>query len=273
MKKRVCAALLICSIFMGLGFTVDFFLNTCAQTRFLMQGSTALRYILPLLLSAGIWLSGCMIPQEENRAVREGKNIKTAGALLATASAVCGFLILAETLFGEPENYGYHSMDAGRITLMRTASIVCGSLLIVYAVWNMLFLCENNTEEHSRRWFGLGIAGSFAFFLYALFILLVQQASIYRIGPTMEILAAMSALLFTTSLLRVSYRPDQAMVRALYRTGMSAFLFCTCIETPYAVWRGVNGIKSAVSFPFAVILCIIGVLGAFYACSTAGQKE
>ena len=49
---------------------------------------------------------------------------------------------------------------------------------------------------------------------------------------------------------------------ALSRCGLLAFFFCTCLALPQAVWQGMNGVDTPVSFPLAITLGCTGLLGA-----------
>ena len=90
-----------------------------------------------------------------------------------------------------------------------------------------------------------------------------QPASLYRILPAVEIFSALAALLFVTALLRALYLPGGVgTAPALSRCGLLAFFFCTCLALPQAVWQGMNGVDTPVSFPLAITLGCTGLLGA-----------
>lgn len=272
MKKTACAALLLGSVFLGGWFAADLFRNTSPQTMLIQSGSTALRYILPFFLSAVCVLAGRMI--RPNEALKESAVSRAAAAALSVASASCGFHMMIQLWEDREPDYGQHRMNLVHITGMRFVLGLCAVLLVVYAVWNVFFLCETGVQGHSMRLMVPGMAGSAAFFIYVFFIAFAQPVSVYRIGPTMEILSALSALLFTVALLRAAYRPDYSTaLRSLFRSGCCAFLFCTCIGAPYAVWKFANGVETAVTPPFSLVLGLIGVLGAVYAWSAASQTE
>ena len=108
-----------------------------------------------------------------------------------------------------------------------------------------------------------GVAGSAAFYLHTVVRFVEQPASLYRILPAVEIFSALAALLFVTALLRALYLPGGVgTAPALSRCGLLAFFFCTCLALPQAVWQGMNGVDTPVSFPLAITLGCTGLLGA-----------
>lgn len=272
MKKTACAALLIGSMLLGGWFAADLFGNTSPETMMLQSGSTALRYALPFFLSAVCWLSGWMI--RPNEGLKESTLSRAAAAVLSAASAFCGFYMMLRLWEGREPASASTRLDAPYQTGLRWALWLCAGLLIVYAVWNVFFLCETGVEGHSERLLVPGMAGSAAFFIYVFFVVFAQPVSVYRIGPTLETLSALWALLFTVALLRAAYRPDYSTaLRSLFRTGCCAFLFCTCIGAPYTVWKLAGGVKTAVSPAFSLVLVLVGILGAVYAWNAAAQTE
>ncbi|MFR5631139.1 MAG: hypothetical protein ACLTLX_15815, partial [Ruthenibacterium lactatiformans] len=138
------------------------------------------------------------------------------------------------------------------------------ALFVVFGVWCLLVFFENRAREKRGGWMlYLGVAGSAAFYLHTVVRFVEQPASLYRILPAVEIFSALAALLFVTALLRALYLPGGVgTAPALSRCGLLAFFFCTCLALPQAVWQGMNGVDTPVSFPLAITLGCTGLLGA-----------
>ena len=94
------------------------------------------------------------------------------------------------------------------------------------------------------------------------------QAELQTLGFTQAELALPVARLSggqqrRTALLRALYLPGGVgTAPALSRCGLLAFFFCTCLALPQAVWQGMNGVDTPVSFPLAITLGCTGLLGA-----------
>ena len=152
----------------------------------------------------------------------------------------------------------------GGILLGQLADVTRAALFVVFGVWCLLVFFENRAREKRGGWMlYLGVAGSAAFYLHTVVRFVEQPASLYRILPAVEIFSALAALLFVTALLRALYLPGGVgTAPALSRCGLLAFFFCTCLALPQAVWQGMNGVDTPVSFPLAITLGCTGLLGA-----------
>ena len=153
---------------------------------------------------------------------------------------------------------------AERILLGQLADVTRAALFVVFGVWCLLVFFENRAREKRGGWMlYLGVAGSAAFYLHTVVRFVEQPASLYLILPAVEIFSALAALLFVTALLRALYLPGGVgTAPALSRCGLLAFFFCTCLALPQAVWQGMNGVDTPVSFPLAITLGCTGLLGA-----------
>ena len=231
MKKAFCTGTLAVSLLLGAARAADLFLNTDTATGFLLSGSVWTRYWLmaPVVILA--WLAGLYVPRKQP----------------------CG----------TPEQAGRHQ-TAERILLGQLADVTRAALFVVFGVWCLLVFFENRAREKRGGWMlYLGVAGSAAFYLHTVVRFVEQPASLYRILPAVEIFSALAALLFVTALLRALYLPGGVgTAPALSRCGLLAFFFCTCLALPQAVWQGMNGVDTPVSFPLAITLGCTGLLGA-----------
>lgn len=274
MKKAFCTGTLAVSLLLGAARAADLFLNTDTATGFLLSGSVWTRYWLmaPVVILA--WLAGLYVPRKQPCGLRPGAGVWMSGVNfvfvpLAFCSELYGFLTVLNVLFGTPEQAGRHQ-TAERILLGQLADVTRAALFVVFGVWCLLVFFENRAREKRGGWMlYLGVAGSAAFYLHTVVRFVEQPASLYRILPAVEIFSALAALLFVTALLRALYLPGGVgTAPALSRCGLLAFFFCTCLALPQAVWQGMNGVDTPVSFPLAITLGCTGLLGADTALST-----
>ena len=268
MKKAFCTGTLAVSLLLGAARAADLFLNTDTATGFLLSGSVWTRYWLmaPVVILA--WLAGLYVPRKQPCGLRPGAGVWMSGVNfvfvpLAFCSELYGFLTVLNVLFGTPEQAGRHQ-TAERILLGQLADVTRAALFVVFGVWCLLVFFENRAREKRGGWMlYLGVAGSAAFYLHTVVRFVEQPASLYRILPAVEIFSALAALLFVTALLRALYLPGGVgTAPALSRCGLLAFFFCTCLALPQAVWQGMNGVDTPVSFPLAITLGCTGLLGA-----------
>ena len=268
MKKAFCTGTLAVSLLLGAARAADLFLNTDTATGFLLSGSVWTRYWLmaPVVILA--WLAGLYVPRKQPCGLRPGAGVWMSGVNfvfvpLAFCSELYGFLTVLNVLFGTPEQAGRHQ-TAERILLGQLADVTRAALFVVFGVWCLLVFFENRAREKRGGWMlYLGVAGSAAFYLHTVVRFVEQPASLYRILPAVEIFSALAALLFVTALLLALYLPGGVgTAPALSRCGLLAFFFCTCLALPQAVWQGMNGVDTPVSFPLAITLGCTGLLGA-----------
>ena len=248
MKKAFCTGTLAVSLLLGAARAADLFLNTDTATGFLLSGSVWTRYWLmaPVVILA--WLAGLYVPRKQPCGLRPGAGVWMSGV---------------NFVFVPPEQAGRHQ-TAERILLGQLADVTRAALFVVFGVWCLLVFFENRAREKRGGWMlYLGVAGSAAFYLHTVVRFVEQPASLYRILPAVEIFSALAALLFVTALLRALYLPGGVgTAPALSRCGLLAFFFCTCLALPQAVWQGMNGVDTPVSFPLAITLGCTGLLGA-----------
>lgn len=279
MKKAFCTGTLAVSLLLGAARAADLFLNTDTATGFLLSGSVWTRYWLmaPVVILA--WLAGLYVPRKQPCGLRPGAGVWMSGVNfvfvpLAFCSELYGFLTVLNVLFGTPEQAGRHQ-TAERILLGQLADVTRAALFVVFGVWCLLVFFENRAREKRGGWMlYLGVAGSAAFYLHTVVRFVEQPASLYRILPAVEIFSALAALLFVTALLRALYLPGGVgTAPALSRCGLLAFFFCTCLALPQAVWQGMNGVDTPVSFPLAITLGCTGLLGAACARNIARRES
>lgn len=287
MKKIYCAAALALSLVLGVARTVDLVLNTDAETGFLYTGSVLARYValLPVLLLAVS--AGHAVPRTQRCGLRpvdaEGRPaarwMPGANALLAPlafCSELYGFLTLFELFYGAaPASSSRHAGDNPLLTLMGRISVgVRAALFVAFGIWCLLLFLENRARARYGKWMlPLGVAGSAAFYLHTVLCFVERPSSLHRILPAVEILSALTALQFVAALLRALYLPGSGgAARAVCRSGLLAFFFCTCLALPQAVWQSAREAAPAVSCALAACLGCVGLVGALCAWRVAGRR-
>ncbi len=116
--------------------------------------------------------------------------------------------------------------------------------------------------------------GSTAFYLPTVLCFIERPSSLFRTVPVVHILSALSGLLFVTALLRALYLPYSFhTARALCRSGLLSFFFCTCLALPQAVWQFVLGGAALAPLILAVGFGCLGLAGAACARCTARVRE
>ena len=279
MKRIYCTSALILSLLLGAARAVDLIWNTDAETGFLRSGSILPRYLLMLLCVLLILLAARCIPLGQPCGVRP----KSAAWMqksnfllipLAFCSELYGLLFLLNRFFGLPiqGTASRHAMDNLTLYYLRQfADGARAALFVVFGAWCLLLFFENLTRMPCGRWMlTLGTLSSTVFYLQTVLRFIERPSSLYRIIPAVDILAALTALLFVTALLRALYLPDSPhAARVLCRSGLLAFFFCTCLALPQTLWQYAMQTETIVSFILAAGFGCLGLVGAACACSAA----
>lgn len=246
----VCAAL-------GGAYLFSLFLWTDPVSGFATAGSTGLRYfamLLPVLLA---WTAGRTVSEKQRFPAAVCAPWLTA---VAAASVVYGVVLILSVFSGAQIPSSSHHMTIGLALLGDLAELLLAVLFLLFGLWAVLLRWNKSFGDGMLY---LGVLGSAAFFLHTVLCFLVRPASVYRIPPAVEILAALAALLFVTAYLRAHYMPwRQGSVRAVCRNGLLAFFFCTCLALPQAVWQAVSGVGSIQDVLLAILLGLTGIWGA-----------
>ena len=306
MKKSCCIAALALSLLLGVARTADLVWNTDAATGFLQSGSVLARYALLLPVPLLASLAGHAVPRRQPCGLRPGWLPSSGGqpggarpdappagerapgarwmngvnpllAPLAFCSELYGFLALLQLFYGvTPPSSSHHATDNPLLTaVQQTADGVRAALFVVFGVWCLLLFFENRTCSRFGKWMlPLGVAGSAAFYLHTVLRFVERPSSLHRILPAIEILSALTALQFVTALLRALYLPGSAgAARALCRSGLLAFFFCTCLALPQAVWQSARESAPAVSCALAACLGCVGLVGAICAWRVSARRR
>lgn len=284
MKRIYFTGALIAGLLLGAARLADLVLNTDAETGFLHSGSILPRYLLMLACVLLILLAGHSVPPGQPCGLRPGGAawMRKSNFLLiplAFCSELYGFLFLLNHLFGVPiqTTSSRHAMDNLRLYyLQQLADGARAALFVVFGVWCLLLFFENLSRISYGKWMlTLGTLSSTVFYLHTVLRFIERPSSLYRIIPVVDILSALSALLFITALLRALYLPDSLhAARILCRSGLFAFFFCTCLALPQAIWEYGNGTEPLVSLILAAGVGSLGLAGAVCAgCAVNGQEE
>lgn len=283
MKRIYCTGALIFSLLLGAARAADLLLNTDAETGFLHSGSILPRYLLMLACVLLILLAGHSVPLGQPTGLRpvDAAWMRGGNFLLIPLSFFCelyGFLFLLNHLFGVSNQTasGRHAMDNMHLYhLQQFADGLRAALFVIFGVWCMLLYFENLIRIPYAEWMPvLGVLSSAVLYLHTTMRFVERPSSLYRTIPVVDILSALSALLFVTALLRALYLPASLQAaRALCRSGLLAFFFCTCLVLPQTVWTYAKGAESLVSLVLAAGLGYVGLIGAVCAHHAANAEE
>ena len=279
MKRIYCAGALVFSLLLGVARAADLVWNTDAETGFLRSGSVALRYVFMLLCALLILLAGRSVPLGQPCGLRAENAawMRKSNPLLVPLALCCelyGFLFLLNRIFGVPvrTQTSRHAMDHLRLYYLRQfVDGVHAALFVVFGIWCLFLFFENLTRILHGKWMlTFGMLSSTVFYLHTVLRFLERPSSLFRTVPVVEILSA----LFVTSLLRALYLPYSFhTARALCRSGLLSFFFCTCLALPQTVWQFVLGREALAPLILAVGFGCLGLVGAACAHCTARVQE
>ncbi|WP_367926274.1 hypothetical protein [uncultured Ruthenibacterium sp.] len=260
MKKIFSVAALAVSAVLGVLYLLSLLWWTDPSTGFVTWGGTQTRYFAMLF---PVLLAFC-VGRATSAKVRFRNAWRSTKVLLpvSMASAVYGFMTIFSVLFGAQTPSRSHHLTATLALLGDLAELLLAVLFLLFSLWGILIFLGGHQGQTSASLY-LGLAGSTAFFLHTVLCFLMQPASLYRIPPVVEILAALAALVFVSTYLKVYYLPEQqGSVRGVCRNGLLAFFFCTCLETPQAIWQFANGEGSLLNLLLGIVLGLVGLWGA-----------
>lgn len=278
MRRGPCLSALALSLLSGVARAMDLIANTDSATGFLRVGSVVPCYGLLLLCLLRILWAAHAVPVcppdgQPPRAAAWLRGTKPLLLLLSAVSILYGCCVLFGLLPGAADGPGgHHARDELlRVMLELLSDKICAALFAVFGLWCLLLaLGDLRPAACSKRMFGLGIVGSMAFYADTILQFLQRPSSLYRILPVVEILSALSALLFVAALLRALYLPASPFAaRSLCRGGLLAFFCCTCLALPQAVWQYAVGVEQAGVLLLAAVLGCTGLWGAVCALRAA----
>ena len=219
------------------------------------------RWLLGVLAAGGCWLLARWAPGEAPARLDDMTAWMTS---MGRGALIAGLANFVSTAVGGMDGVSAHHMTQARLLLVRLAGFTQAGLLLLLGVWCLLVSRALPLGKAGDGFFiGLGIAGSAAFFLETVLRFVLRPASWYRLCPAVETFAALGALLFSVALLRALAFPARPGVRrSLAATGLLAFLLCTCLALPQALWQQFTAAESGVGLIEAVFYAFWGLLGA-----------
>lgn len=282
MRRGPCLSALALSLLSGAARAMDLVANTDRATGFLRVGSVVPRYGLLLLcllwiLRAAHAVPACPPDGHPPRAAAWLRGTKPLLLLLAAGSLLYGYCALLGRLPSTANALGgRHAMENPlRRMLWQISEGACAALFVLFGLWCLLLVLKDRLPAaRGKQMFLLGILGSMAFYADTILQFLRRPSSLYRIFPIVEILSALSALLFVVALLRALYLPAAPLAaRALCRGGLLAFLSCTCLALPQAVWQVAVGDEPIGALLLPAVLGCVGLWGAVCALRAAAWAE
>lgn len=154
------------------------------------------------------------------------------------------------------------------------AALVQQLLWLLTALWLLLLGCARLSSRPtlpsaSAAW---GVAGSVSFYLLTVGRFIFKPSGIVRIVPTVQVLSALAALVFSTALLKAAYLPHANCGRALLLTGCLAFFLCTCLELPQTICLYLVDQAGRAELMLSGALGLLGLVGAVFAMAAAGGE-
>lgn len=110
-----------------------------------------------------------------------------------------------------------------------------------------------------------GIAATLSLYMLVPVRFMVHQTGIVRVGPTVQILSALAALVFAVCHLRLVQIPQFSSSRMVCASGMAAFLFCTCLEGSGMLAQWLQQEAEATELLCAAAMACVGLLGLYCA--------
>ncbi len=270
MKKHFCFAALMYSALLGTAYALELFLNTNTATGFLMKGSSVWRYVLLMPALLLCFLTGLYVPKKQPCGLSMHPGAQRLETWLylpaALAATVYGALRIVAAATGQVGDMSeHHAIDLSwRNNVLCVLEGVCAALFLVLAVWCLMRLFACHGGYPSAPWTKyLGLLGGAAFYLHAVICFIGQPSSLHRLAPAVTMLAALSSLLFASSLMRAVYLPEECVTAPpLARSGLLAFCCCTCLALPQMIWQQVTGALDVSSIALVSLQAAMGVLGA-----------
>ena len=247
MRKIVTGVWMLVCIAMGVGRWLDLVNYTDTQTGFL-TGSHLLRYLILLVAVLGIMATSFYMPQKSRNLMGQCAPQGWLAALTGVVFAALGGLVLVQ-----PENQVW--------------DFVLAALWLACGVWMLLLARSRFTQEFEAPTTSssMGIVGTLGFYILTIQQFAVQPTGIARISPTICGLTTLVCLVFCTGQVRMAYVPGGKTARYLWRYGLMAFLFATCLNLPDAVfWYWMNEIQ-LIELLQSVALAVVGLMGLVYA--------
>lgn len=254
-------------VLVGLAFLADLLLNIDFATGLLKAGPVWVRYIV-LLLAVGLCFTGWKEIAPSAVGVMRVPH-PTLGIICFGCAIVAGLYAVALLVqYGNQIAVFTHSVSAqklpiGAFPLGSFFGIMQGLFLCTYAVW----MIRLGRQLRSRRRVcptKSTLPGALAlvpFVMDAMYGVLVHPSSLHRLVPFVQVMGALSALLWICVLLHSLYiallRP---WVKWLYLFGLTSFLLCFCFGAGRLAY-----LVASQDMSFALVLqvlhyCMLGML-------------
>lgn len=261
MKRKLPTILiLLVMVLIGAMNWVDTSYYTDLTTGFVTRGTVWMRYLI-LILPLAMALLGLRTVGPRSVAVLRMRN--PALGVLFGVCTVTGAL------------YGVVSV-LGSLGPFAPFRLVMGILFIVYAIWMALCAIQMFTQHtpSPTSSAALGIFAALPFCVLAVYRVMVNPTSLYRISPLVLAITAIFAMLWMGMLLRSLYIAlTQRRVRWMYFAGVFTFLFATCLELPLAIHTAAFRSFDLVSLLESVAVGALGLVAGCVSVSIAGQAE
>lgn len=249
MKRIVTIILILICIAAGAARWLDVVNFTDFTTGFVTYGSYVWRYAIVGAITLVLLLTSFAAPKNPHALEGQSK----AQGVLAT---ICG------VLFAAMGGLGLYSFQT-----QNKLEILLSVLYLFTGLWMLLLGKTRFTEEFEApsRSAMLGVLGTLAFYLMVIERFGLSPTGIVRVGATLEGLAALTVLLFSTAQLKVAYVPGGKRGRWVWFSGMAAFLFATCLALPGVICSYMVGQAELTQLLEAIALAVMGATGATYA--------
>lgn len=260
--KRKLPTILILLVMALLGAMrwIDLSYYTNPATGFVPRGTEWVRYVA-LLLPLVMALLGLRTVGPRGIAVLRMKNPVLAG--LFGAAGIGGI------------GYGAARLV---VSIMNTTvfGILLGILFLWFGVWMCLCAVQLFTQGSTAPTKSAlpGVLAALPFCALAVYRVMVNPSSLYRVGAVVSAFSALCAMLWFGMLLRSFYiAMPQRRMRWMYFLGVFCFLFSTCLELVQSVhgflFTGLAGISLAES----VVMGLLGAVAGGVSVSVSGQEE
>lgn len=271
MRKKLCMATIILGILMGILRIADLMLWTEPETGFASVGPFWLRYLLMIPVGAGALATAYCVSDKKRLPYRKKASRLTLWAL-AFCSTFYGVFTSFAVYFGYRDPSSSHHQTKMRVIFDLVSKFLCSGLFILFGVWCVCFLLQKKRNVGNWMLY-LGVAGGAGFYLNAMVTFLTQAASLQRIYITIEIFAALFAVMLVAAYQRSIYVFSyKGGTRSICRNGLLSFFFGTCLALPQEIWFFSTGESSLVKLFLTIILGMVGVFGAINAMSIVKQK-
>jgi len=260
MKQRLPTILiLLVMVLIGAMYWLDLSYYTDPITGFITHGPIWARYLL-LLLPALMCILGLRTIGPRAISVLRTRS-RGLGGIFAAAGAVGVVYGITQAVVSLQQPDTFH--------------LITGILFIWYGVWMgftawQMFTQRAPSPTRSAVW---GILAAIPFSLVTVYRILVQPSTLYRVGPLVQAVGALLAMLWFGLLLRSLYiAMPRRRLRWTYLVGVFTFLFCTCLELPYAVYSMTFSSGTGINLFESINMAMFGLVAGCVSVAIAGRS-